>query len=172
MSSGVTSYDLAVQQAVQLKTLHTFWGAVGRTAAWTDENNPPDAERGIHAIDTPIVYVVPTLVSLAKAVSSSPDVTVGGQGYALVTDQNAYSQLARFIYLKCLFSPDDGQPYANFRQAAVYCDLVPASGHENDLWLSPANVTSPGRLVYYQNRKMTTLGPDDGRQTQFIIICE
>jgi len=151
----------------------TFWLVLGRTAAWTDEENPPAEVDTTEAVDTPIVYGRAQVVSLAKVVESGGDVTVGGVQYALVADADAFLEGARFIYVKRLFDPDveTGIPYASFRQHGVMCGLEPAVGHESDLWLAPANVSDPGKLRYYANHTVKTLGLGDPRTIQIIFEC-
>jgi len=131
------------------------WGAIGRTAAWPDEENPPEVDVMAHAIDTPIVYARPANMSLAKVVTTGEDFTFNGVKYAYVADVDAYTQAARFLFMQFEFDPSEG-PYAAFRQDGVYADLVPAVGHESDLWLAPANVSDDGILMWSANHEVVS----------------
>jgi hypothetical protein len=122
--------------------------AIGRTTVWDDEENPPDPSPTASAIEEPIVYVTPSQVSLCKVVSTGEDVTHLGTKYAFVADEDAVDEGARFLYMLGRFDPTSGQPYATFRQVALYSNLVPGTGHESDSWLAPANVSDAGLLEY------------------------
>lgn len=147
-----TSYVSRARNAWLNKTESTYWFGIGRTAAWTDENDPPTVPDDYTAIDTPIVYVKASLVKLAKIVVSGEDIIHNGVKYAWVADEDALTELARFLYCYCELTPGvGGQPYGTFRQTALYTDLVPATGHESDLWLAPANVEDVGNICYLAN---------------------
>jgi hypothetical protein len=131
--------------------------AIGRTTAWDDEANPPDPSPTASAIEEAIVYVTPTQVSLCKVVSTGEDVTHLGTKYAFVADDDAVDEGARFLYMLGRFDPTSGQPYATFRQVALYSNLVPETGHESDSWLAPANVSDAGLLEYLDNDVSTIM---------------
>ena len=134
------------------KTGSVFWIGVGRRTAWSDENAPPDPDPTAVAIEEPIVYVRAAFVRLAKTVTIHEDVVHLGQKYAWVADADAITQGARWLYIKAELNPGlDGQPYHAFRQVGIFNNLVPATGHETDDWLAPANGASPGAIVYLCN---------------------
>ena len=101
--------------------------------------------------------MTPTTVSLAKVVTSGEDITHLGTKYEFVSDGNAIAEGARYLYLLARFDPTSGQPYDTFRQVALFSNLVPASGHESDSWLAPANVSSEGLLEYLDNDVSTIM---------------
>lgn len=166
---GVTSYHARIAQALTLKANPSIWCALGHTAEWPSEPTPTAEDPSISVIDTPIVYVVPNTISLAKVVSSNGDFVIAGQAYAFVSDANAYTETARFLYMKFHFDPALGQPYANFRQHGIYVGLVPGSGHENDQWLAPVNVSNPGRLYFVENHTVKSLDLGESRDIEILI---
>jgi hypothetical protein len=157
---GVTSYKGRARRALLHKTNSTYWCAIGRTTVWTDEENPPAADPTATDIDEAICFVKPSLISLCKIVQSGEDFTHLGTKYAYVSDQNALTENARFLYLVSRFDPSAGQPYDDYRQVAIFSDLVPDQGHELDSWLAPADVTDPGLLEYIDNDTVVTMASD------------
>jgi len=152
-----------IYDALALKTNATLWVALGRTTAWSDEQNPPAASPSATTIEEPIVYVkIPDegVLSLCKRVESSEDVVVDGTKFDYVADGNAYTENAHFLFIQADY---DGttMPYANYRQKAIFADLTPASGHESDTWLAPANVEDEGVLLYLCNKTEQTYGSTD-----------
>lgn len=168
---GITTYDGRIQRALNMKNGNDLWVAVGRTTAWTNESSPPDEDPATTAIDEAIVYVQPGVISLAKTVASGEDVEVGGQKYAFVADGNAFTEEARYLYIKGVFDPDSnpGQPAANFRQHGLYSGLTPAAGHETEQWLAPADVSDAGLLEYYENHTVKSLGAGESREIHIVI---
>ena len=154
---AVTTYSGRARRALLHKTNSTYWVAIGRTTAWDDEEVPPDPSPSASAITEPIVYVTPTTVSLCKVVTSGEDITHLGTKYELVDDVDAITEGARYLYIMARFDPTSGQPYDTFRQVALYSNLVPASGHESDNWLEPANVSDEGLLEYLDNDVATIM---------------
>ncbi len=166
---GITSYDAQVERALWIKAKN-LWIAIGRTTAWPTEQIPPSETPGTHDIDEPVAYHRPSVLSLARPVSSGGDVTFNGQQYAFVADVDAYTEYARFIYFKAVFDPieDPGLPLTGFRQSCVYSGLVPAAGHESDQWLAPANVSDPGILEYIANHTLVS-GPS--AEIEIVLEC-
>jgi hypothetical protein len=169
MSTGTTTYKGRVKRALAFKQQSSLWACVGRKTAWTDENDPPVEEPATEYLDEPICYAAPSVITVCKQVSSGGDVTVEGQKYAFVSDGDAYTENARFVYLKALFDPDSGQPNHNFRRTGVYSGLTPQAGYESRQWLDPANVSDPGVLEYLDNHREMSLGPGESRQIEIVI---
>jgi len=164
----VTPYVDRARTARLHKQNSVYWAAIGRTTPWPDEENPPSASPGATDIEEAIVFVRPQTVSLVKTVTSGEDVIVSGQKYAFVADEDAIAEGARFIYFKIILDPASGMPTGNYRQKAIFTDLVPAAGHEADLWLAPANVASRGVLGRISNTPVRSFGP--GEQRMFELI--
>jgi hypothetical protein len=102
-------------------------------------------------MEQPICFVRPAALSLCKPVNESADILIQGQDYQLVADEDAVAEDARFLYLKALFVPADGQPYGNFRKTALCRDLTTMAGYEDEQWLDPANVTSIGHIAWIEH---------------------
>lgn len=166
---GVTTYAGRTRRALLHKSNSTYWCAIGRTTAWDVESAPPSPSPGATNIDEAIVFVLPSVVSLCKPVDTGEDVTVNGQGYAFVADVDAMTEGARFLYLKTVYNPADGIPTANFRQNAVFTELEPAAGYENNQWLAPINVSDVGVLEYLSNHLERSLGVGEQRVIETII---
>jgi hypothetical protein len=154
---AVTTYSGRARRALLHKTNSTYFVGIGRTTAWDDEDNPPDPLPTASTIEEPVVYVTPTQVTLCKVVSSGEDVTHLGTKYEFVADVDAIDEGARFLYMLARFDPTSGQPYDTFRQVALFSNLTPASGHESDSWLAPANVDDEGLLEYLDNDVATIM---------------
>lgn len=156
---GLSMYDGAVYRALQFKANSVIWTAIGRTTVWADEQTPPQEDQTDNDIEEVIAYSKPYTISMCKTAITG-DVTVDGQGYEFVADLDALTdQDARFLYMVTEFDPNLGCAYGNFRQVAVYVDLVPETGHELDTWINPADVSDPGTLCYLHNATVTTMSP-------------
>lgn len=166
---GVTTYKGRTRRALMHKTNSTYWCAIGRTTAWDIEAAPPSPSPGAVNIDEAIVFVAPTVVSLCRPVDVDEDVTVNNQGYEFVADEDAMADGARFLYLKTIFNPADGIPIANYRQNAIFTELVPAAGYENNQWLAPINVSDVGVMEYLSNHLERSLGVGELRVIETIL---
>lgn len=147
--AGANVYSGDVLSGLDFKNNHEIWIAVGRTSAWTDENNPPDEDRNDSDITEIVGFKKADVVSLAKQ-DGGGAIEFNGQNYTLVSDGNAYTETARFVYIKASLEYDTF-PVVTFRQTAIYADLTPASGHESDDPILPADVSDNGILRYYRN---------------------
>ncbi len=154
---GVTTYKGRTRRALLHKQNSVYWVGIGRTTPWTDEQAPPDPQPGLAALEEPILYVKPTKVTLCRVVSSGEDITHLGTKYAFVSDEEAINQSARFMYIFARFDPTAGQPYENFRQIALFSNLVPGPGHEGDSWLAPENVADEGLLEFIAHDIVTVM---------------
>lgn len=166
---GVTSYEGRARRAWLHKENSTYWVAIGRTTAWSNEASPPTPSPGSCDIEEPIVYVLPDLVSLCRIVSSGEDFTHLGTKYAYVSDSTeatAISEGARFLYIKASFDPTSGQPYGNFRQVAVYSNLDTESV---ETWVAPASVIDRGTVEYLNNDTVTTMSLSRTETVELII---
>jgi hypothetical protein len=156
--SAVTPYAECARRALLNKQNSEFWFAWGRQTAWPDENLPPiPTPGGSTAVDSPLVYKRPSLVSLCKPVNSNEDFTYRGQKYAYVADNAAIAEGGRFVYLRGRLDPSDGDPVGTFRQIGVFSDLIPAAGYESATRIAPAHVDDPGHLVYLSNDVAITI---------------
>lgn len=167
---GVTTYTGRSRRALLNKQNSTYWVGLGRTSAWDNESVPPSPSPAASGIEEAIVFKKPSTVSLCTTVASGGDFTHLSQDYAYVTDDNALTEGARYLYLSTTFDPSAGEPYGDFRQVGVFSNLAPAVGYESATYLDPANVTASGTLEYLDNATVATMGPT--RQEVIEIVIE
>jgi len=166
---AITTYCGRARRALLHKLNSTYWLAVGRTTAWTDEQAPPTPAPGVIDIEEAIVFVPAEMVRLAKFVQSLEDVVVKGNRYKFVEDVDAIEQQARFIYIKGRFDPSTDQPYGTFRQLAIFTGVAPKTAYQGRPWLAPAHVQSRGVLEYIENKPPTAMSLEREEVVQAII---
>jgi len=149
--AGACVYRGDVIQMLDIKNQHTLWIAVGRTTAWTDEQNPPDEDLTTTDIDEIQGFKKADTVSLCVP-DANGTIEFNGQKYRLVDDADAYTEVARYLYISAALRYDQF-PVVTFRQTAVYVDTVPAAGYEDNDILVPGGgqVSDNGKLYYYYN---------------------
>ena len=156
---AVTEYEGRIERILDLKN-KPLWVQFGRPVTpWPDENNPPNPIPGDTDVEPPYLYVAATYKSLIRPATDAeydaaadPDrVMVGVTKYLYVADVDAYTQSARWLYIKATIDVAAGFPAGTFRQVRLFSNLVAVLGHENDAWLLPANVTSPGTRIWTDN---------------------
>lgn len=148
---GVTEYEGRTERILELKQKE-LWVEFGRpTTAWDDEDNPPSPVPGAEDVDIPYLYVKATYKTLCRPASNeeyeaagTDAVMIGTSKYIYVADEDAYTESARFLFVKATIDVANGHPAGTFRQVRLFSDLEPLIGHETDTWLLPENVTSPG----------------------------
>ena len=91
---AITTYRGRARRAWLNKTHSVYWLAVGRTTPWTDEYAPPSPSPGYGDIQEAIVFTKAEFVSLCKIVTTGSDVTVKGQTYAYVADEDGIYQFS------------------------------------------------------------------------------
>lgn len=171
MSTGITTYYGRIHRGINFKNNNELWLAIGRTTAWADDANPPAESNTTTDIDEIKGFVKITNKSMCYEVASGGDVTVLGQDYNFSSDANAYTNNARFLYLKGIISSTEfvEDPTYEYRQVGIYSNLVPASGHSGELSLDPANVSDNGILEYYSNEQPTERRGDRNDEFEFIL---
>lgn len=138
------------------KNASEIYIAIGRTNAWVNDKNPPNADETKTELDTLIGYKKANTVSLAKKLASDEETTFqvvnyGTERYALIPDGQAYEQKANFIYFKTSISDTDF-PLGRFRQVGIQVDVKRRSGINKENLL-PSEVSNKGILYYYENRE-------------------
>ena len=147
--AGACVYSGNILQALDLKNNHTAWVVVGQTTPWANEENPPDVDLSTTDINEIQGAKRCNIVSLCVP-DASGTIEFQGQKYRLVSDSEAYSQGARWVYFRADLKYDQF-PVVTYRQTALYIDLVPASGYEGYDVLYPTQIESNGILYYYKN---------------------
>jgi hypothetical protein len=139
-----------VKQALFMKNEWVWWFLVARTETpWPNENEPPSESIDTSSLSEVGGYQKAETVSLCKE-DPNGSIEFQGQKYSLVTDADAYTERARWIYASTILKFDIF-PVVTFRQFGTTADLTPAQGHENDNVLLPNQVSDPGKLLAYVN---------------------
>lgn len=162
---SVTEYELRVRQALQLAE-DTIWVEFGRpTIAWNDDSNPPNPAPGAVDVESPYLYVKATQ-NLCRPVSDeeydAADPTqrfiYNGVKVVYVPLLDAYTQLARWVLVRVVINPVlMGCPTGTYRQKRICVDVNPTTGHENDTWLTPANVQFVGHRAQTEYNSPVTI---------------
>ena len=149
MSSGACVYSGNVQLALDLKNNHTFWVLLGRSTPWVSEESPPDEDLYTTDIEEVQGAKKCDLVSLCIP-SESGGIEFQDQSYTLVSDEDAYTSGARWVYFRADLKYDQF-PVVTYRQTGLYLDLTPTEGNEGKEILLPSEIQSNGILLYYRN---------------------
>jgi len=170
MSTGITTNYSKIHNGIRFKN-QTLWMAIGRTTPWTNESSPPAETSTTTSIDEIKGFVKITNKSMVYEVSSGEDIVVLGNKYKFSSDNDAYSNNAKFVYLKgeILNSYFIETPFFKYRQIGIYSNLVPVTGHEGDLYLDPSNVSDAGILEYYSNEQPIERRNDRKDVFEFIL---
>jgi hypothetical protein len=161
---GVLKYKSRVKRALEVKNGDDIWVVIGKTSEWANEASPDAPLPGLDNLVEPFVAIKPCVKSLAKDISLSEYALLSDSNRAsalidgvatyfqLVSDSDAYNELARFLYLKAIFDPViTGHPSVEyFRTYYATSGLIPSAGYENATWLIPDNIDDYG-LVEYEN---------------------
>ena len=153
----MTEYEGRVERALELKA-KTLWVEFGRPSTpWDTEASPPSPTPGATDVDIPYLYVKATYKTLCREAASQQEyddagldaVTINATQYVYITDEDAYDELAYFVFIRTTIDVlGVGHPAGTFRQFRLFSGLEPTMGHENDLWLLPANVSAVGKRVW------------------------
>jgi len=147
---GILTTDFRVSLAKAQAAATNVWGAIGRTAAWPNELDPPAEVVGTVAIDTPIGYKK-ILTKQLVVQDAGGAIQFKNQNYTLVDPADAFDQNVVRVFLEFSFDYDE-VPLSSFRQIGIYSGLVPTAGNELALVLLPSQVANAGGLIYYDNR--------------------
>jgi hypothetical protein len=148
-----------------------LWIVMGKTSDWTDEAIPDTPLPGDITIVEPIVAIKVAAKYLATEITEEAYLLLAEIERAvviidetmvylqLVADEDAYTESARYLYLKVTYDPViEGHPaFTSFRVYYVTSALVPSAGYESADWLAPGNVDDYG-FVEYENAGTAILG--------------
>jgi len=131
----------------------TVWFGIGRTTAWADENNPPAPDPTLTAVEEIIGYKKASEVSFIVP-DEGGSVEFRGSTWTKVTQGNAFTSGARWIYVKAELLYTELPVDVSFREYGLFTNLVPASGYEAATALLPANVSNTGvmELISFQTK--------------------
>lgn len=132
-------------------------------------------------VDVPYLYVKAARVSLvvpvtqaqySALIASDPAsaTIVGGAWYQYVSNTNAFTSGAYWLYMQFVVDVSQGMPPGTFRQTRVFSDLVPQAGYEGAAWLIPSNVSQKGLEQRYDtNVPITT--DDSMAWTSHVLVA-
>lgn len=140
------------------------WIVLGRTAAWTNEAAPPNPSISDTSIDTPICAYRATVHWVKEDDDNGTLLFRDSQGnlkkfLEFLTETDALTNNCQQILVKAevLGSDLENLSVTAFRQVAIFTNLVPDTGHENDDFLAAADITSYGQMETIHNRKPLSL---------------
>lgn len=126
-----------------------LWIGVGKTTPWEDEDNPP-----AESLDATTITDIQGLkkVDIVQFVVEDPtgEVIFKNKRYRRVDDTGIYLNDARWLYVGAWLIFDEF-PVVDFRQTALFTDVIPTSGNENREILLPSQVQSYGVMLAYVN---------------------
>lgn len=156
---GAACYTGNTTTALKVKNGSTFRIAVGRTTAWAVENTPPAPVVTTVDIEQIQGFKLVDVLSMCVLDNVLGTIEIKGNKYRLVTDNDSYTEGARYLYFKTTLLYAQ-YPLCTFRQIGVYVDTIAVTGHETDDILSIANTQSNGRLLEYENIQPVTRNSD------------
>lgn len=129
-----------------------IWICIGRTTPWNDEDSPPEASVDTTSIDEPIIYKKINQKYHVRPVTSDGDFYIDGQWYRIISESEARSTKSAYTIVVATIAYNDiGDDSVTYRQAGLYCYLVPREGYENYTLLTPDQVADAGWMVWYAN---------------------
>lgn len=138
--------------------LSNLWYAMARTTAWPDEEVPPAEDMLTNSLDDIVALkkfdsaqLVAPLSNTSGTISDSDVITYEGQDWVLISDENALTNGARYVYLNVTINPGDF-PYVVYRQVGIYQGVTPAVTTNTSNILLPNQVSDYGTLIGYDNR--------------------
>lgn len=158
---AIIPYAGMVDGALKLKQDVSLWLGIGRTSAWANESAPPAENVASSVLDQPIGYKKVEMTSLVVP-DALGSIVFQGQNYRLVDDEDGVAEIARYCYIKASLNYQESNVNGNvigavtFRQTGLFSGLVPQNGLEGETCLTPAQVTTVGRLVFLVNHTPRT----------------
>lgn len=153
---GVSEYEGRIERILDLKNKN-LWVELGRPSTpWPNENIPPSPVPGAADVETPYLYLKGTFKTLCRPAATDQEyeaagansVMIGSSKYIFIADADAYTESARWLFVKVTVDVANGHPAGTYRQVRLFGELEAALGHESETWLLPGNVTSPGKRIW------------------------
>ena len=188
---GVFEYPGRIDRALYVKINTPIWCEFGRpTTPWPLGPATPPATGMVEIpttplpnqidVDTPYLYVRANLLSVMVPITqtqytalaaSNPGsvIIIGGLWYQFVTDVNAFTAGAYWLYAEFIVDVATGMPPGQFRQTRVFSGLVPTAGNEGAAWLVPANVSQKGLAQRYDTNSLVVTDSSQAWTSQILI---
>jgi hypothetical protein len=168
---AVIKYQSRTKRALEMKNGDDLWVVMGKTSEWEDEESPDAPLPGDIEIVEPIVAIKVNNKYMASEITYEEYALLGDLERAavmidstivylqLVDDEDAYDEVARYLYLRVTYDPivEGHTAFTSFRVYYVVSGLAPASGYEAATWLDPTNIDDYG-FVEYENAGTVILG--------------
>jgi len=178
--ASITTINQRVLNAINLKNQDNLYFAIGKSTAWTDEENPDTPLTSQTEIEE-LIYIkkisVKQLVKLADAYPYIYDiygasVTVNGIDYTYVLEGVAYTEQAYMVYLSANINYEDIAPTdINFRSIGILLNPLDSEGEEltGSEYLA-ASVDEQGELLYVWNFQAITRDPSQSEKIEIVIV--
>jgi hypothetical protein len=132
-----------------------YWVGLGRKdTAWTYDDNPPDATVGTSPVEV-LGYRQVQTKTLVVPDQENGSITWRSLNLTRVTDadmlQKTLGVYPRWAFLECTITTSELTTGENFRQVFLYTDLTPHPNWDTYEYLTPAQVSDPGNLIYIEN---------------------
>lgn len=132
----------------------TTYLALGKKTPWENESIPPMAEEDITDIQEIIGFKKMDTVSLCRPLGAGettnyPTITYKGSNWVLIPKEKAHEEGAYHLYFATTVTGTE-LPTGTYRQVGVYTELKTSAQKKA---LLPGEVTSRGKLQFYDNRQ-------------------
>lgn len=157
---AISTLNSHIEAALNLQgRVNSAYMVLGKTSAWSDEQNPPNETESVSELTEVIGYKKVSRFSLARPLASGetvenvgfPTVTYSGQTWVLIPRDQAYTQKARWLYVEAEIHPNEF-PLGMYRQVGLHLGVVPSTGVSKQN-LRPNEVANKGILEFYENRE-------------------
>ncbi|OQC75302.1 MAG: hypothetical protein BWX44_00033 [Spirochaetes bacterium ADurb.Bin001] len=159
-----------VRQAFEFQQKETVWIGIGRTTAWSNENEAPDPPITTLALDEIVGLVKPEPLKMVVP-NTNGEIEMFAQKFTALTPPYDIDTLiaagARWVYVAGWLMYDQF-PVVAYRQEGVYSGVV-HTGLPGATVLLPAQVTSYGQLEAVTNREKIQRRADQKEFVEFII---
>lgn len=168
----MTSHILAARAFKN--NLVNLWCGFAKPTPWENEEVPPVENQYETTLDTPIGYKrfeTSSLIVPATAdtpVESVDFVSYDNQSWVFVPDSQAFDRNARYVYLS-VFVYAGEMPYVTVRQIGIFQDLKPLPSFGSSQCLLASQVSDPGHLMGYENRRSTRFDEDVKIREEIIL---
>lgn len=163
----VTTNNARVLLALDLvQKYSSVYFSIGQSDKWNTNDTPPEESANSTAISNPIAYVQVKVATLCRPLQQneavpSDAITWGNDTYVRVSQADAYTQGATYVYFESTLSKADvtTNDSVAFRASGVQVGLKVNSGVTSPV-VKPTQVSDAGVLFSYANSAVATLDDD------------
>ena len=174
--SSITTTNMRILNALNLKNEDNIYLAVGKTSVWADENDPPTPLVTQTEIEE-LIYIkkisIKQLVTIDDPYDTyGIDIEIDGINYNYVLDDEAFTKTGNKVYLSVTISYDDIAPTTtSFRQIGLLRN--PRDSDDDlltDVEYLAADVADQGQLLYVDNRTVISRDSDQSERFDIILV--